>query len=155
MREQILSVFTNKKMIAVMLLVAVFLGVAIWVYNTYVIPRLQKSYVPNKEYIEKQPGMNGNSADLYFFYTTWCPHCKTAKPEWDKFKEDLNTNGHSSGVNLNFIEVDCEKDPTTTEKFKVTGYPTIKIHYNNNTVEYDAKPELGTLHQFLDSVLNP
>lgn len=155
-RENVLTVFSNKKMIAIIILAAVFIIAAIWVYNTYVIPRLHQSYVPNKEYTEKTAGGNGNgnSADMYFFYTTWCPHCKTARPEWDRFKENINANGHSSGVKINFIEVDCEQDTSTAEKFNVAGYPTIKINYNDNSVEYDAKPEQDTLHQFLDSVLN-
>jgi thiol-disulfide isomerase/thioredoxin len=151
-REKMLSVFTNKKMIMILLLAGIFILVAIWVYNTYVIPRLKQSYVPNKEYTEE--GTDNKSADVYFFYTTWCPHCKTAKPEWEKFKENINTNGHSSGVKLTFIEVDCEKDQATAEKFNVAGYPTIKMLYNNDIVEYDAKPQQDTLHQFLDSVLN-
>lgn len=153
-RENVLTVLSNKKMIAVIILAAVFIIVAIWVYNTYVIPRLHQSYVPNKEYAEKTAGGTSNSADMYFFYTTWCPHCKTARPEWETFKESINANGHSSGVKINFIEVDCEKDTATAEKFNVAGYPTIKINYNDNSVEYDAKPEQDTLHQFLDSVLN-
>ena len=154
-RENAVSLFSNKKMIVIILLAAAFITTAIWVYNTYVIPRVQKSYVPNKEYTEGGVNTNNANADLYFFYTTWCPHCKTAKPEWEKFKETINTNGHSSGVKINFIEVDCEKDTATAEKFNVAGYPTIKMIYNNKTVEYDAKPQQDTFQQFLDSVLNP
>lgn len=154
-RTNVLTILSNKKMIVIIILAAVFIIAALWVYNTYVIPRLNQTYVPNKEYTEKNENGNGNSADLYFFYTTWCPHCKTARPEWDKFKENINTNGgHSSGVKINFIEVDCEKDASTAEKFNVTGYPTIKINYNDSSVEYDAKPQQDTLQQFLDSVLN-
>jgi len=115
-RENAVSLFSNKKMIVIILLAAAFITTAIWVYNTYVIPRVQKSYVPNKEYTEGGVNTNNANADLYFFYTTWCPHCKTAKPEWEKFKETINTNGHSSGVKINFIEVDCEKDTATAEK---------------------------------------
>ena len=36
---------------------------------------------------------------------------------------------------------------------KCEGYPTIKLVDNNKIIEYDAKPELDTLHQFLNTSL--
>jgi thiol-disulfide isomerase/thioredoxin len=112
---------------------------------------MNASYVPNKEFT-KENDSDGTAADLYFFYTTWCPHCKTAKPVWDSFKGQSSSQT-VKGVKINFIGVDCDKDKSTATQFNVTGYPTIKLVYNNNIVEYDAKPDVDTLQQFLESSL--
>lgn len=148
-RENLSLVLGNKKIIAVSVVAALFIAVAIWMYYKYVVPRVNAAYVPNKEYAQKRQG----EADLYFFYTSWCPHCKTAKPVWQKFKEHIEAKGHASGVKVNFIEVDCEKDHDTADKFNVSGYPTIKLLYNNKVIEYDAKPDQENLQQFLDESL--
>ena len=144
----------SKKVLATITISAIFIAVAIWMYYTYVVPRVNASYVPNKEYVKNHKKKNSDTADLYLFYTTWCPHCKTAKPVWDDFKEYIGTKGHSSGVKVNFIEVDCEQDRKTADKFNVSGYPTIKLLYNDKVIEYDAKPNKTNLQQFLDESLN-
>ena len=38
-------------------------------------------------------------------------------------------------------------------KFKIEGYPTIKLIKNNEIIEYDAKPKKETIKTFLDTVL--
>ena len=62
-------------------------------------------------------------------------------------------NNTINGVRVNFIEVDCDKDTATADKFKVEGYPTIKMVRGNQIIEYDAKPNLDTLKQFLETSL--
>ena len=54
-------------------------------------------YAYNKFFKEKKivkkyndvPNTNTRTktADVFFFYVDWCPHCKTAKPIWNQFKE--------------------------------------------------------------------
>lgn len=154
LQETMKKVISNQNIVIILCLSLLFIGVAIWVYTSYVKPRINATYVANKEYTSTSSDTKTKAnADLYFFYTTWCPHCKSAKPVWNQFKEDITTNGHGSGVIINFIEVDCDKDKSTADKFKVTGYPTIKLNYNDSIVEYDAKPDINTLNQFLDQSL--
>ena len=150
-REGFVNVLQNKKLMIVIILAAIFIATAIWVYNSYVKPRVDAAYVPNKEFVQADGG-SGDTADLYFFYTTWCPHCKKAMPVWEKFKEKIEPTG-VNGVKINFIEVDCDKDPDTAERFNVEGYPTIKLSHNKKVVEYDAKPDMDTLNQFLQTSL--
>uniref|UniRef100_A0A6C0LLP1 Thioredoxin domain-containing protein n=1 Tax=viral metagenome TaxID=1070528 RepID=A0A6C0LLP1_9ZZZZ len=150
-REGLVNVLQNKKLMVVIILAAIFIAVAIWVYNSYVKPRVDAAYVPNKEFIQDN-GSGSDAADLYFFYTTWCPHCKKALPVWEKLKENLESTG-VNGVKINFIEVDCDKDPETAERFNVEGYPTIKLSHNKKVIEYDAKPDMDTLNQFLETSL--
>ena len=40
------------------------------------------------------------------------------------------------------------------DKYKVEGYPTIKLIYKGNVYNYDAKPKSENLKQFLDSSIN-
>jgi len=143
------KVLSKKKYIVYILLIFLFIAVAIYVYKTYISPRISNGFSLNKEFI-KEGNANNNSADLYFFYTDWCPHCKTAKPEWKRFKED-HENKLIKDIEVNFIEIDCDKDTETASKFNVDGYPTIKLVHNNKIIQYDAKPEYDTLKEFLET----
>jgi len=111
----------------------------------------------NNEFIGE--GMNNGGvkdAELMLFYVDWCPHCKTAKPEWEQLKAEYE--GKTiNGYNLIFTEINCTSDSPDTEKmmntYKIEGYPTIKLLKDGTVIEYDAKPTKGTLVQFLNTVL--
>lgn len=114
---------------------------------------------PTKIQTRPKEGMenaNKKQAELMLFYVDWCPHCKTAKPEWEEIKakyDGKTINGH----NVIFTEVNCtEETPEIEEmmnKYKIEGYPTIKLLKDGQIVEFDAKPTKDTLDKFLNSVL--
>ena len=143
-----MNVLKNKKILIVIGCSAIFICAAIFVFLTYVKPKLNKQYVANKEFTKTDSTIN-NQADLYFFYTSWCPHCKSAKPTWEKLKQEVG-NSQINGTTVKFIEIDCDEDSGTADKFKVEGYPTIKLVHKNQIIEYDAKPDLDTLKTFLE-----
>ncbi|MAA53525.1 MAG: hypothetical protein CMJ41_11030 [Phycisphaerae bacterium] len=132
----------SKKAVLISLFVVCLLGISFGVYMWYV---RKPSYIANKEF-----SLDKDSAfvHLYFFYTSWCPHCKTAFPIWNKLKDEVKT---VNGKQINYFEVDCEKDTETAEKFAVEGYPTIKLVDGKKIIEYDAKPDLDTLNEFLST----
>ena len=102
--------------------------------------------------VNKELVKGDQTAKIYYFYTEWCPYCKKARPEWDKFKnvyKDKTVNGYK----LEFIEVDCDKDEATATQFDVEGYPTIKLVKNGTIVQYDAKPKFETLEEFVKTSL--
>ena len=138
-----------KKVILIILLAAIFIVTAVYVYKKYISDK-------NSSQPKKQTCATGESksADLYLFYTEWCPHCKKTKPEWEQLKKNYSGNNNINGYKLNFIEVDCDANPEIADKFKVEGYPTIKLVKGNQIVEFDAKPDVKTLEQFLSTVLN-
>ena len=146
------NLFSNKYL-TIILIILIFLGISIYVYYTYVLPKLDKKYVDNKEYVEDVGDKNKKKvADLYYFYTTWCPYCKKARPEWDAIKDqykEKNINGWS----IIFIEIDCEEQDEVAAKFGVDEYPTIKLIRENQIVEYDAKPNRDTINEFLNKML--
>jgi len=147
---------TSKKTMLVLFVAILFIIVAIYVYRRSIKPGMNPKYVANKEYLHGESKDGGTvrpdaekTADLMFFYTTWCPHCKNAKPEWDKFKKKIGPN-KVNGYKINFLEIDCEKNEEEATKYKVEGYPTIKLVKDNTIIEYDAKPSYDTLTQFLN-----
>jgi thiol-disulfide isomerase/thioredoxin len=109
----------------------------------------------NREHNKEEDTPN-KVANLMLFYVDWCPHCKTAKPEWDTLKEEYD------GKNINgyivvFEEYNCTDESSEIEdlvnKYKIDGYPTIKLIKDNQVIEYDAKPTKTTMEQFLTTVL--
>jgi thiol-disulfide isomerase/thioredoxin len=143
----------NVKFLIIILLVALFALAALLVFRRYVSANTNK-YVANNEFSQKaKVGSSGSSAaDIYFFYTEWCPHCKTAKPIWAEFKGKMEGK-EINGMTLNFVEVDCDKDSATSDKFNVKGFPTIKLVKDNQIIEYDAKPSVVNLIEFVNTSL--
>jgi thiol-disulfide isomerase/thioredoxin len=90
------------------------------------------------------------------FSVDWCPHCKTAKPEWDALKSEYEGK-QINGYTIIFTEYNCteESDEVSQlmDKYKIEGYPTIKLVKDNQVIEYDAKPTKSTMEQYLHSVL--
>tara|TARA_B100000575_G_C23116736_1_gene645650 strand:- start:118 stop:588 length:471 start_codon:yes stop_codon:yes gene_type:complete len=152
LRKNAAALLTNRKFFIVLVLTVIFIIAALYVYNTYVTPKLNAEYVNNKEYVNKKDSDDSDTATIYFFYTVWCPHCKTAQPVWKSLKEKIGDK-KINGVKLSFVDVDCDKDTDTADKFKVEGYPTIKLVKGNKVIEYDAKPDSDTLMQFLNTSL--
>jgi len=70
------------------------------------------------------------SDELWFveFYAPWCGHCKNLEPEWKKAATVLK------GV-TNLGAFDADKDKDLSEKYGITGFPTVKIFGHNK-----AKP---------------
>jgi len=113
------------------------------------------TYDSNREHNEEKE-TSSKIAHLMLFYVDWCPHCKTAKPEWNALKEEYD------GKNINgyivvFEEYNCTEESSEIEdlinKYDIQGYPTIKLIKDNQVVEYDAKPTKATMEQFLTTVL--
>jgi thiol-disulfide isomerase/thioredoxin len=144
------SIFQYKKFIAIILVAALFIVIALYVYRSTVKQRQTLTHTENKP----SPTLHDKRADLYLFYTDWCPFCKKTKPEWAQLKKQYDNGKKVNGYTLNFIEVDCEANSDLANKFDISGYPTIKLVKGNQVVEFDAKPDVKTLEQFLSTVLS-
>lgn len=90
------------------------------------------------------------SIDLYYFYTAWCPYCKKAFQEWNKFKAEWNQKVYE-GYKIQFHEVDCDIQEALAEKYEVTQYPTVKMIKDDMVIHFDAKPTVHSLTEFLMS----
>ena len=98
-----LGKYASKPQILILVLVSIlFLIAALYTYRRYIAEGFTNA---NNEFkAEKQ---TVESAEIYYFYTTWCPHCKTASPEWDAFSEEMKDKT-VNGVKVNFFKVDCD-----------------------------------------------
>ena len=76
----------NKKFFIIIILIAIFVGVAVYVYNTYVSPRINPEYVPNAEWVSTE---EVEGAYMYLFTVDWCPYSTKAIPIWNKFKKTV------------------------------------------------------------------
>lgn len=115
-----------------------------------------------KKYKENEFGPKikpGKTLNVYFFTADWCPHCRNAKPEIDKFETEYK-NKDINGKKIMVYRVDCtDSEETTVAKqindFGVTSYPTVKIKDSDgNTFEFDAKITNENLVGFVESVAN-
>lgn len=88
--------------------------------------------------------------EIFYFYTSWCPYCKKAFVEWNKFKAEWNYKT-LDGYKLQFQEVDCDINEALAVKYNVTTYPTIKLVKDDMVIDYDAKPTLDSLTRFITS----
>jgi thiol-disulfide isomerase/thioredoxin len=101
-------------------------------------------------------GSGGSDVELIFFYVDWCPHCKTAKPSWDKLKQQEQGKTRK-GSTVTFTEINCTKETDDVTRmmnqYKVEGYPTIKLRKDGQTFDYEAKPQVPELTIFLDKTV--
>ena len=147
--------YLSWKLFFIMVAIVILIVAIVFVYKKYLVPKMNPTYVPNKEFIDK--GEEGSDAELLIFTVDWCPYCKKAMPVWKKFKEEYN--GKTiNGYNLNFRTINCtdENDAEVKDmlnKYNIDGYPTIKLLKDGDAITYDAKPEFNTLQQFLQTVL--
>ena len=126
-----------------------FIIISVYIYQTYVSPKLVPSY-------ESSQDGSGKTAELMLFYVDWCPHCKTGKPAWDEVKNEYQ-HRLINGYKVIFKEYNCTEETAEVEKlmnqYHIEGYPTIKLLKDGQVIEFDAKPTKSALEQFLNTVL--
>jgi thiol-disulfide isomerase/thioredoxin len=153
------SFFKNLPSIAQNVMIVLFatllIGCAYYIYKKYVLNQSDRSlyegYANGMNMRRENPNKD-NVVTLYFFGTSWCPHCISAKPEWNSFVEE-NKNKEFNGKRVIFVDVDCDKEQAIADKYDVSGYPTIKLDKgDNNIIEFKSKPTKATLTEFLNSV---
>ena len=138
----------NMKTVGIIALIVILLLTALYMYNN-------QTKTQQKENFENGSD-DKRTAELMFFSVDWCPHCKTAKPEWEQLKAEYKDK-KINGYNIIFTDIDCTKETPQIEKlmntYKIEGYPTIKLLKDGQVIDYDAKPTKDTLVKFLNTVL--
>jgi len=105
-------------------------------------------YVIKRNAKKQDPTNEPKICELFYFFTSWCPYCKKARVEWDKFKLEWNAKS-IDGYTLKFQEIDCDINESLATKYNVTNYPTIKLIKDDIVIDYDAKPSVDSLTRFL------
>jgi len=151
--QRLKDVLTSRNTIFIILFVLFLSLVGFFIYKQYA--NSNTLFHANRENVPKEQTSN-KTATLMLFYVDWCPHCKTAKPEWDSLKSEYD--GKSiNGYTIHFTEHNCTNESAEVsqlmDKYNIEGYPTIKLSKDNQIIEYDAKPTKSTMEQFLHTVL--
>ena len=139
----------------IIILIILFFGLGYWTYITYS-PSVYKS-IPYNDVANTAATTRDATVTLY--HATWCPACKKAKPEWDEFKEEYDGKKQVNGYNVVCKEVDCSnnEDPeiaSLIQKHNVTGFPTVQMYVDNNTINFDSPISKTTLDLFVSKMLN-
>lgn len=136
----------------VMLIAAIIFGYAAnYGYNTYFLKKKENKFadVPNAKRTNKE-------VSVMFFHVDWCPHCKTALPEWENFKKQFN-NKEVNGYITKCVDVDCTDENSKVQnmisKYDIESYPTVKMVKDKNTIEFDSKITSNTLEHFVNTML--
>ena len=142
----------KKRLLLILITIVIFLSLAILIYKYFIKSFLSKNHKVNKEYINKN---NNNSDDvlILYFYTQWCPYCKQSMPEIKKFEDYVNGLNAENSYTISVTKIDCDEDTAMATKYKIQGYPTIKLIYKGKVYDYDAKPTKENLIQFLEATV--
>tara|TARA_Y100000022_G_C13178783_1_gene342298 strand:- start:3 stop:455 length:453 start_codon:yes stop_codon:yes gene_type:complete len=145
------SLFSNRYVL-IASLILLFTVVGYYVYSKFM--KTNQPTITDDIYEDDK---NSGIAELMMFHVDWCPHCKTALPEWEKLKKEYN-NKVVNGYEVIFIDYNCtdENDEITRkiETYKVEGFPTIKLKVDGRVVEFDAKVNKDNMEKFLSTVLS-
>ncbi len=137
--------------IALLLLIG---GLIYYFYGSNKQPFSQE-YNANREHMEDD-GSSNKTAEIMLFYADWCPHCKTAKPEWESVKAQYDGK-NINGYKVLFKEINCSNQTPEIEeqmdKYGIEGFPTVKMIKDNQLIEFDAKPNRENLEKFLNSAI--
>jgi thiol-disulfide isomerase/thioredoxin len=89
-------------------------------------------------------------ATFYMFGVDWCPHCQTAKPEFEK----LGATKTIDGQTVSMVYVNPEKEPQKKAGFDIQGYPTLILQTaDGSKVPYKGPRTAAGFEAFLQSQL--
>jgi thiol-disulfide isomerase/thioredoxin len=114
-------------------------------------PNAKFSDVANK-------GRRENDLIVMFFYVDWCPHCKTAKPEWVSFCNEYNQKVvNDTIVNCDKGGTNCTNDDdpeivTMISQYKIESFPTVLLIKDGKRYDFDAKVTRSSLEEFVKTV---
>lgn len=96
----------------------------------------------------------GDAAKLIMFYADWCPHCKDAKPEVEKVKNELEISNNK--VNGKTVEVELVNGDEEEEKCRqhnVQGFPTIILLTKGKRKDFNGSRDADSIKEFLQDNL--
>ena len=92
-----------------------------------------------------------NQVMMVKFFAQWCGHCKALAPDYIQLAKDVAEKGLPCVV----AEVDGEKLTATKEKYKIAGYPTIKVFKNGKVMEYGGERSVESMLEFITEKVTP
>ena len=90
---------------------------------------------------------DGSKPTFYMFGVDWCPHCVSAKPEFEKLKATI-------GDRVNVVFVNPEKDSKAAEGFQIDGYPTFYLVKDGQKRKYSGGRKQADFESWLQSEIS-
>ena len=143
-----------KRPILIVFSIISFLTITIYSYQTYIKPSMKEKDSKNISNANRRT----KEADMIFFHTSWCPHCKKALPIWKDFVSTYDQtiiNGYTINCINGAAGIDCD-DPKSTEiieKYNITKFPTLKLIKDDITINFDANITSENMTKFVNTVL--
>ena len=147
--------FISSSNLLYLIIILIFIYIAYSIYKKYIIPKISPDFVLNKEI--KIDNLTKNQPKIIFFKTNWCPYCNSddvllSIKKIKKEIEDNNTNKKTEDKIL-FITVDCDENKEICKKYNVNTYPEIKLLYENEIYDFEAKIDYKNLSEFLKAII--
>lgn len=133
------------------ILLIIFVSLAYFVYTNYIKNIVNNKHVLNKELVNNSHDLDDNNIKIVFFKTEWCPYCKQSMIEWKLFEDYVNKINNTNSKQIKLLIIDCDEKPHIADKYEIEAYPTIKMFYDGEIYEYDAKPTKVNLIEFVES----
>ena len=129
----------------------IFAALSYYAYNNY-----YKKTIDNKFANVANANRRNKEVDVLFFHVDWCPHCKTALPEWNNFKKQYNDK-EMNGYVIKCKDVDCTSETSDITnlmtKYDIQSYPTVKMIKDTKAIDFDSKITSKTLEQFVNAMI--
>jgi thiol-disulfide isomerase/thioredoxin len=86
----------------------------------------------------------GSQPVFYMFGVSWCPHCVSAKPEFESLKSIPTI---SERVQIRYVDAEAEK--AATQGFEIQGYPTFYLVQGSQKIKYSGSRDQAGFAEFL------
>jgi hypothetical protein len=125
------------------LIAIVVLGILYLLYNNKLESLNQES--KNEE---KNVSKSKDSTKLGVYYTNWCGYSQ-------RFNKDLDNGLEKdiSDLNVSVERIDCDKNKNLCKSLDIPGYPTLLLHKENETVQYEGDRSRTDLLNFIENHL--
>jgi len=80
------------------------------------------------------------------FYAPWCGHCKSLAPTWEALSDRLQESDDNDVI---IAKVDCTKEKEVCNRFKVSGYPSLKYFADRKMFAYKGARTIDALYDFV------
>ena len=147
----------RKNVFWLIFIVIVFIFASYYGYTHFYLPWLSSKRYSDVANTDPTSTGNGGDVTIYFFSADWCPHCKTALPEWQNFSQNYNGK-EVNGYVINCVNINCTDNTDVNveeyiQKYNIEGYPTIKMIKDNKIIDFDAKVTNTALNSFVKNMV--
>ena len=130
--------------VGIIVSVVVVVAVCIWLGYTRV-----RSESSAKKDRQPRPNEGPNQGCvLRFFYSNHCGHCTAMKPAWQEARKKMPRN-------LTVEEIEASAFPEATEKYSITGFPTLRMYCGGRPIEYRGDRTSKSIMQFVKDTFSP